>query len=94
MPYFAFLAAAIVPLAKKLLLGIGIGMIIYSGLEPIKAELNVMVQQQFDSMGQNVYAICALAGFVDAAGIWLGAISSVMSMMAYRRIGMLARMIR
>ena len=89
MQFFAFLLAAIVPLAKKLLFGLGIGIMIYTGLQPMKDQLQQLVNEQLGQMGQNVYAIAAMAGFIDAIGVWLAAITTVMSMVTMRKMGLL-----
>ena len=89
MTWGAFFAAAAGPLAKKVLAAIGIGAITYAGFDAIKSQLASAVATMWGGMPADVYAVVALAGFVDAVGVWMGAITTAVALLSFKRLGML-----
>lgn len=82
-----FLAASVVPLAKKLLLGLGIGWVTYTGLTALLAQVQAQVTGNFGMLGGSALQILTLAGFPDLIGIVLGGVAARMSFMLLARLG-------
>lgn len=89
MSWAAFIAAGVGHWAKRAAAGLGIGVITYVGLEALQTQLATMVTQSIGGLTSDIYAIVAMAGFVDALQIGLSAIGVVVSMHAVQRLGLL-----
>lgn len=86
-PLIAWIIVAALPLVKKILIGLGIGTIVFAGYK-------VLVKQLFDSVIRNlqassVYDLLGLIGFVDAVGIIFAALTIKAGMQAYTKFGLL-----
>lgn len=90
MSWASFLSAAAGPLAKKVLGALGMGAITYAGFEAIKGQISSAVTSMWGGMPADVYSVVALAGFVDAVGVWLGAITTAVALLSFKRLGMLS----
>lgn len=84
-----FLELFVLPLAKRVLVGLGIGVISFAGATVIFGQLASLIQSSLSGMAADVYAIVALGGFIDAIGIWLGALTTVAGLLAFRKLGLL-----
>lgn len=89
MPLGALLALLAVPLVKKVLVALGFGIVTYTGFVTVKGQFDTMITAALGDIGQDVYQILALAGFVDAIGIWMGGLSSVIGLMTLKRLRLL-----
>lgn len=89
MSWASFVATGVGVWAKKGVAALGVGVITYAGWSAIKAQLATAVGNALGSVGGNAYQILALAGFVDAVGIWLGALTTAVSLLAIKRLGVL-----
>lgn len=83
----AWIISAALPLVKKVLIGLGIGTIVFAGYK-------ILVGQLFDSVIQNlqassVYGLLGLIGFVDAVGIIFAAFTIKAGMQAYSKFGLM-----
>lgn len=90
MPLAAFLLAIVGSLAKRVLVALGFGFISFVGFQVIKDQLGALISSSLGSMPSAVYQILALGGVVDALGIWLGAITTVISFIAFKKLAALA----
>ncbi|MEQ1742407.1 MAG: DUF2523 domain-containing protein [Candidatus Nitrotoga sp.] len=80
-----FLAAAVGPLAKKILLALGIGTITYTGLQAAFDAASAQVVANYGSMSGGSLAIADLAGVGQSIGIVLGALSARLAMIVLAR---------
>lgn len=87
---YGFLLAAIVPLAKKLLVALGIGWITYEGFSFIAAQLHDQITSAWGGVGGVTLQILSLAGVPTAIGIMLGAFSAKAALLAIARLGRVA----
>lgn len=84
-----FVELFIVPWAIKLLKGLGFGFVVMAGVYTIYDQLITTIQQNLGGIPGDVYKVMALAGFVDAVGIWLGALVTVAGILSFKRIGLI-----
>lgn len=68
---------------------LGLGMITYAGFSYIKGQVATTITNALGSVGGGAYQIIALAGFVDAVGIWLGALTAAVTLLSYKRFGVM-----
>lgn len=92
MPNIAiWLLAMVVPLAKKLLLALGIGYMTYEGLSTIAGQARDAVISSYGGMPADVLAILALGGINQAIGIILSALTARAAIVAVGKIGRVAQ---
>jgi len=84
---WVFLAAAVWPLAKKVLASLGIGFLTYEGLTLVGAQVQSAVLSSWGAVGGATIQILSLAGFTDAVGIMLSAITAKVALVAIGRLG-------
>lgn len=82
-----FLAASVVPLAKKLLIGLGIGWVTYTGLTALLEQVQAQVTGNLGMLGGSAMQILTMAGFPDFIGIVLGGVTARVSFMMIERLG-------
>lgn len=87
----SFLASAAAPLAKRALVGLGVGVISYGAAKAIIDQVSSSIQSSMAGIGADVYALLALAGFVDAVSICLAAVTTAAALALGNRLGMLAK---
>jgi hypothetical protein len=85
----AFLAGAVGPLAKKILLALGIGTITYTGLQEAFDAASDQIIANYGAMSGGTLALVDLAGVGQAIGIILGAIAARVAMIALARFSKL-----
>ena len=87
----SWIASLVGPLVNRVLLSLGFGFIsIYASLVYIKGQIDSKMNEYLGQLWPDVYSIAALAGFVDAIGIWLGALTAVITFMGLKRLASLA----
>lgn len=84
---FGWLMAAIVPLAQKLLVSLGIGWITYESFSFLVGQLQGAVLSAWGHVGGATFQILSLAGVPDSLGIILGGFSAKAALMAVARLG-------
>lgn len=84
-----FLELFVLPLAKRVLVGLGFGIIAFTGATAIFSTLAGLIASSLSGMAADVYAIIALGGFIDAIGIWLGALTTVAGLLSFKKLGLL-----
>lgn len=89
MSWANFIGAGVGVWARKAAAGLGLGVITYVGFEALRGQIDSAVSSMFSGLAADAYQIIALAGFVDAVGIWLGALSAAVGIMAAGKIGLL-----
>ena len=83
----AWLMLLAIPLAKKVLVGLGIGALTYAGLTAIGSQIQSAVVSSWGAMGSVTLAILALGGCTKSVGIILSAISARIAIIAVGKIG-------
>lgn len=86
MQLFAFLLAAVWPLAKKVLVSLGIGWVTYSGLTLIVDQVKQEIVATFGQVGGATMQILTLSGIPQAVGIVLGALTAGAALLVYSRL--------
>lgn len=66
---------------------LGIGTITYAGFLALKTQLDSAITGALGSIGGGAYQIMALAGFIDAIGIALGAMTAAVTILSMKRFG-------
>lgn len=85
----SFLALISGPLVKKVLVALGFGLITYTGFVSIKSTIDSQITSYLSSLTLPIYQLLGLIGFIDAVGIWLGALTTVVGVLAVKRFGLL-----
>ncbi|CAG4882794.1 conserved protein of unknown function [Georgfuchsia toluolica] len=85
-----FLIAIAVPIVKRVLIALGIGLITYGTYSVAVDQVRSAVLTQWGSLGSATAAILSLGGVGESLGIILGALASRAALMAAARFGKLA----
>jgi len=86
----SFVASGISGWAKKGVAALGVGVITYAGWGAINGRIETAITGSLGGLPGDVYQLLALGGFIDAVGIWLGALAAAVSLLAARRLGVLS----
>lgn len=84
---FLWFLAAVVPLAKRVLISLGIGFVSYTALT---AALNAVISQvssNISSIPYEISSFLAISGLFTAMGIIFGGVMARVSLMAVERFG-------
>jgi len=84
---WTFLAAAVWPLAKKVLAALGIGWLTFEGLSLIGNQVTGAVISSYGQIGGTTLQILSLAGITDSVGILVSAITAKVALVAVGRLG-------
>lgn len=82
-----FLAQAVGPLAKRVLVALGIGTVTYAGLDVAFGAARDLVVSNYGQMSGDVANLVSLAGVGQAIGIILGALAARVGMAALSHLG-------
>lgn len=85
-----FVGSGIAGWVKKGAAALGVGAITYTGFALLKNQVSTAVAGSLGGLAGSVYQVVALAGFVDAVGIWLGALGVVVTLLSFKRLGVLS----
>ena len=85
-----FLLALVGPLARRVLLSLGLGVISYAGLALIAEQVKTAVIDNYGALSGNVLDLLNLLGAGQAIGIVLGAIIARAAFAAIARIGVMS----
>jgi hypothetical protein len=85
-----FLAAAVGPLAKRVLVALGVGVVSYGALTTLANNVIAQIQAQFQGMPVSVLQIATLGGIPDAVSIICGAVLARVAVVAVSRFGRVA----
>lgn len=72
-----FIMSLVGPIINRILIALGIGVISMIGYEYLEEQLKTAVENHMADMVGDIYQILALAGFVDAVGIYFGVMTTV-----------------
>lgn len=90
MQFVTWLLALAWPIAKKVLVALGIGVITYGGLQAVGSQITNAVLSSWGAVGGYTLNILSLAGIPDCIGIILGAINARIAIIAVGKIGRVA----
>lgn len=86
-----FLAGAVGPLARKVLVHLGIGVVSYAAVKTVIVQLSSAVQGAMGGITGDVYALAAMAGIIDAVSIALAAVSVAVGIAFVSKLGVMAK---
>lgn len=87
MQLVAFILALAWPLAKKILVSLGIGALTYAGLTLIGHQIEAQVVAQWGQVGGDQLRMASMLGMPQALGILLGGLSARIALVAVGKIG-------
>ena len=90
MNWVAWLLALAWPIAKKILVALGIGFVTYQGFTVIANQLKAEIIGAWGQIGQSTIQILSLAGVNTALGIVLSAIAARAALAAVGKLQKLA----
>ncbi|SMB27276.1 protein of unknown function [Sterolibacterium denitrificans] len=67
-------------------MALGFGVVTYTGWDFVKDQLETAVSSSLGSMNATVYQLMALAGFVDAIGVWLAAFTAAVTLLSFKKL--------
>jgi len=83
----AFLLSIAWPIAKKILVSLGIGWATYEGLSLLAGAVASQVTSAWGQLGGTTLQLLSLGGFPQALGIILGALAARAALLAVGRLG-------
>lgn len=86
----AFLVALAGPLARRVMLSLGLGVISFAGLSVVASQVVTAVQDKYATIGGPVLDLLNLIGTGTALGIVLGGIVARAAFAAFSRIGVMS----
>lgn len=87
--WLALLIPLVPYLARRVLLGLGIGILTYAGSEALISFFTAQVSAHLSASAGVVLQMASLFGFTDAASILLGALSTAASVSAFKKFALL-----
>lgn len=81
--------ALVWPLAKKVLVSLGIGFITYAGLSLIGTQVSNQVLSYWGQVPTDMFKMASLLGIPQAVGIMLGGLAARIGLVAVGRLGKL-----
>ncbi len=89
IPLGAFLAAAVSPLAKKVLASLGLGILSFTAVTTALNAAIGMAQSYFTGLPSMIFGLAGLAGIGTGMGIIAGAMVARVTFNTLKRIGVL-----
>lgn len=82
-----YLASVSVPIAKRVMAGLGIGVVTYVGLAAVMMQIQNAVVSNWGAINVSAMQFLSLAGVPDAIGIVLAAVAARFSMLQLSALG-------
>lgn len=86
----AFLLALAGPLARRVLLSLGLGVVSYAGLALVASQVKDAIIAKYSTLSGSVLDLLNLIGFGEAVGIIIGAIVARAAFAAISKIGVMS----
>lgn len=83
----AFFSAAAAPIAKKVLQGLGIGMVTYAGVDVVFSGLKAYVVSSWSGMTPEILGLLSLAGVGTGVNMMLAAMAARVAMLSVSFLG-------
>lgn len=90
MSLMSVISGSIGSWAIRAVSSLGLGVISYIGFSAIASQVESAAMNAINSLSAVTYQILALAGVIDALGIWFGAITAAVAFMSFKRLGVLS----
>lgn len=90
LPAAGWLISLAWPIAKKVLVALGIGTITYTGLTALGGQVQAAVISSWGTLGGATLAIATLGGIPQSIGIILGALNARLAFVVVGKLGKLA----
>lgn len=84
-----WLIAMVAPIAKRLLVALGIGIVTYTGFQLVLDQITAAIASNISGAPIVAYQFASLMGFPEVAGIILGAIASRLTIEQLKRFQLL-----
>ncbi|MGQ2966775.1 DUF2523 family protein [Methylophilus sp.] len=89
MTWAAWVLALVAPIAKRVMVALGIGIITVTGFDMAIGQLTTMINQSIGGTTSDILGIATMMGIPESIGIMLGGITSAASLMVVKRLGIL-----
>lgn len=83
----AFFGAAAAPIAKKVLQGLGIGMVTYVGVDAVFSGIRDYVLASWSGLSLDLVSLLSLGGYGEGIGILLAAMAARVAMLSLSFLG-------
>jgi len=90
MTWLGFLLAAVTPVAKKMLVGLGFGFMTYTGVDVAFNRLTTALVNAFSGLSPDIISYCQITGVFDAMGLVIAAYSFKISIGIFSKMQKLA----
>lgn len=90
MSWAGWLVAALGPSLKSFLASLGFGFLTYSAASAVASAISDHVNSAWSGIPSATYQLLAMAGVVEGISVWLSALTSVVAMMALKRLAVVA----
>lgn len=89
MTWVAWILALVMPIAKKVMVGLGVGILTVTGFDLAIGQLTNMINQSIGGTTADILGIATMMGIPESIGIMLGGVSSAATIMAVKRFNIL-----
>ncbi|TXI36674.1 MAG: DUF2523 domain-containing protein [Methylophilus methylotrophus] len=89
MTWAAWILALVAPIAKKVMVSLGIGILTVTGFDMAMDSLTGLINQSIGGSTADILGIATMMGIPDAIGIMLGGITSGATLVAVKRFNIL-----
>jgi cell division protein FtsX len=86
IPLAPVLVALSGAMAVRALTSIGFGIVVIVGWQSIKDTIETLIDNNLTMVHPDVLAIISKMGFIDAIGIWLGALTALVTLYGMKRL--------
>lgn len=83
----AFLAGAVTPLAKRVVVGLGLGIVSFAAISALVNQLITLAQTEYSGLPQMALGLAGLLGLGDALGMISGAMIVRVSLTTMKKFG-------
>jgi hypothetical protein len=89
MTWAAWILALVAPIAKKVMVALGIGILTVTGFDMAIGHITTLINQSIGGTTADILGIASMMGIPESIGIMLGGISSGATLMAVKRFNIL-----
>lgn len=89
MTWVAWILALVAPIAKRVMLALGVGVLTITGFDLAIGQLTTLINQSIGGTTSDILGIATMMGIPESIGIMLGGISSAATLMAVKRFNIL-----
>jgi len=89
MTWAAWILGLVAPIAKRVMVSLGIGIVTVAGFDLAIGQLTTMINQSIGGTTSDILGLATMMGIPEAIGIMLGGITSAATLMAVKRFNIL-----